>query len=131
MKLFLLIKAGCKRHSLQNKRYRFFAICRASGKASTKPEDSTERGSLRDGLGAKNNYPVLQPSKRQTARTLLSKPGRATAVPTCRSKWLGATSRYGSSTTWFQTARSCRAVYMMYLKATVSFYIILIYRNRN
>ena len=32
IKLFLLITAWCKRHSLQNKRYRFFAFCKLVGR---------------------------------------------------------------------------------------------------
>ena len=82
MKLFLSITAGCKWHSLQNRRYRYFCALQASTKASTK------HACMRPARSASHCATgwALQASKRQTARTLRFKPGRATAVPTCRAK---------------------------------------------
>ena len=79
MKLFLSITAGCKRHSLQNRRYRFFAFCKLAQRRAQSMRPARSASHCAIGW-------ALQASKRQTARTLRFKPGRTTAVTTCSAK---------------------------------------------
>ena len=113
MKLFLSITAGCKQHSLQNKRYRFFAFCKLARRRAQSMGTAPSASHCATGWALKKItlFYRLVNDKRQE-RSFWSQVVLSTAVPTCRAKWLGATSRYSSSTTRFQTARSCRAVYM-------------------